>query len=271
MIILRYEDRTSSYLTCKFTQEKELRRVFEKLVDYQARTHCKNNISELEMGIKLMRNQAHGEHTPVTLELQEKVNVLKKELEDIESKPERLISCNDVYEMLKTLRQTTSMKTVQEMVWEVDEDLDGHLNWSEFRLMFNRNIMDSTGLEPSRMFNLVQFMIYDRNENNRVSVDETMKMLYARYSIYDYSDSIIIGSLCLFIYRYGKDRMEVKLKELFGVSMQETGREGGDISFSEFTAAVEGVQLQTFWKTTKGRILSSTGAGKKSMELTKSL
>jgi hypothetical protein len=65
--------------------------------------------------------------------------------------------------------------------------------------------------------------------------------------------------------------MEEKLRELFGGNMQETGREGGDISFSEFTSTVEKVQLQTFWKTTKGRIISSTSAGRKSMELSQTL
>jgi hypothetical protein len=38
-------------------------------------------------------------------------------------------------------------------------------------------------------------MMYDMNSNNFVSVDETMNMLYARY---------------------GRSRMELKLKELFG-------------------------------------------------------
>ena len=127
-----------------------------------------------------MRNQNQGEHTAVTLELQEKVNGFKRELAELDSKAERLVSCDDVYEMLKTLKQKTDKKIVEEIIWEVDEDLDGKLSWSEFRLMYNRNIMDRTGLEPCKMFNLVQFMIYDRNENNRVSVDETMNMLYAR-------------------------------------------------------------------------------------------
>lgn len=119
---------------------------------------------------------------------------------------------------------------------QVDDDLDQCLNWTEFRLMFTRNIMDNCGLEPSKMFNLTQFLIYDHNGNGRVSVDETMNMLYARY---------------------GRVKMETKLKELFGENMHETGREGGEISYQEFIRAVEKVQVQAFWGTTMGMIVAS--------------
>lgn len=49
--------------------------------------------------------------------------------------------------------------------------------------MFFRNINDQTGLEPSKLYNMVQFMLYDVDNNVNVSVDETMNMLYERQVI----------------------------------------------------------------------------------------
>lgn len=37
--------------------------------------------------------------------------------------------------------------------------------------------------------------------------------------------------------------MEIKLKELFGHNMQETGREGGEINFTQFTESFEKSQM----------------------------
>ncbi len=59
--------------------------------------------------------------------------------------------------------------------------------------------------------------------------------------------------------------MELKLKELFGEDMHETGREGGEIDFSKYIAAVERIQLQTFYGTTKGRISAMKDTYRKKM------
>jgi hypothetical protein len=53
--------------------------------------------------------------------------------------------------------------------------------------------------------------------------------------------------------------MEQKLKELFGEDMHETGREGGEITFTKFLKAIEKVQLNMFLSTTKGKIAASKG------------
>ena len=57
--------------------------------------------------------------------------------------------------------------------------------------------------------------------------------------------------------------MESKLKELFGEDMHETGREGGEITFTKYLNAVERVQMNIFLSTTKGAIAASKGFGKK--------
>jgi len=49
-------------------------------------------------------------------------------------------------------------------------------------------------------------MIFDSNENGRVSVDETMAFLHARY---------------------GRGELDIRLKSLFGQDMTETGGEVG--------------------------------------------
>jgi hypothetical protein len=88
----------------------------------------------------------------------------------------------------------------------------------------------------------VQFLIYDLNKNGLVSVDETMNMLYARH---------------------GRATMELKLRELFGSNMAETGLQGGEISFTQYLEAVEKIQMGTFWGTTKGRIAAMKSSYKK--------
>ena len=60
-------------------------------------------------------------------------------------------------------------------------------------------------------------MIFDQNENGAVSVDETLSFLQARY---------------------GRTGLELKLKELFGEDMVETGSEGGEIDFLTYLDAV---------------------------------
>ena len=239
-------------------EEKELRRVFNLLSDYSRKIRIQGEISSItdimHGGKQRITNTNQDTHV-VNMERFEnnveachkRIDELEWELENLNANPAKKISVADVSEMVRRLRNKTPNKIdMQEMLWEVDEDLDQALNWPEFKLMFTRNILDITGLEPSRMFYLTQFLIYDHNENGMVSVDETMNMLYARY---------------------GRAVMEMKLKELFGDDMHETGREGGEISYDKFQEALHKVQMTKFWATTKGKNLANKGGlGKKNKD-----
>jgi len=81
----------------------------------------------------------------------------------------------------------------------VDENLDGMVDWEEFTLMFERNITDDTPqrLEPSGLFNMVQFMMFDEDNSGSVTVDETMTMIYQRYgkdNLLKVGDSTLFGN-----------------------------------------------------------------------------
>ncbi len=75
---------------------------------------------------------------------------------------------------------TATKAEVLDMIWEVDENLDQCVDWEETHLMFLRNANDVTGLEPSKFYNMIHFMMYDISNSGTVSVDEAMNMLYSR-------------------------------------------------------------------------------------------
>jgi len=80
------------------------------------------------------------------------------------------------------------------MIWEVDDDADQCVDWEEFRTMFYRTRDDDTGCEPRKLFNVVEFLMYDKNISGSIDLDETVTLLYQRY---------------------GKEPVDEKVKELF--------------------------------------------------------
>ena len=131
-------------------------------------------------------------------------------------------------------------------MWEVNEKLDGVIDWEEFHLNFERNIRDKSGLEPASFYHMIQFMIYDRDNNGMVSIDETMNMLYARV---------------------GRDQMESTITKLFGgddgAPIKEVGSQGGEIDFSRYWEVVVREQQKRFGESDLGKVLSEKKQKKK--------
>lgn len=244
-------------------EERQLRRVFDLLCDYQSKKRIEDEINLIRSNASLKPKDV-CDMTPIQTIVEWRVSLgsssctqpdskrlddLFYELDDLKKVDirvgEKKISIGDVAAMMKNLKMKINRKDVEEMVWEVDEDLDSALGWKEFRLMFTRNIMDQSGLEPSRMFNLTQFLIYDNNANGKVSLDETMHMLYTRY---------------------GKHGLDQKVKEIFGPQANSSGREGGDITFPFYLQAVEKVQMQMFLKSCTDAKLNSLEEVRKSTQ-----
>lgn len=67
-------------------------------------------------------------------------------------------------------------------IWEVDDDADGRIDWDEFRTLFFRVRDDQTGYEPRKFFNVVEFLMFDKNNVGSIDLDECMSLLYQRFS-----------------------------------------------------------------------------------------
>mmetsp|Transcript_14825 Transcript_14825/g.27437 ORF Transcript_14825/g.27437 Transcript_14825/m.27437 type:complete len:191 (+) Transcript_14825:49-621(+) len=123
----------------------------------------------------------------------------------------------EVAKVLRELNSNLSKTEVQLMVWEVDEDLDGYVSRQEFETMYKRCVSDQTGLEPRKLFNLVRFLMYDQDFKGRITVEETLQLLYVRY---------------------GMEHLESEIRALFGANEKTEDGTEKSITFNEYLAQI---------------------------------
>ena len=83
--------------------------------------------------------------------------------------------------------------------------------------MYKRCISDDTGLEPRKLFNLVQFLMYDKTFKGRVTVEETLQILYVRY---------------------GRERLDDEIKAIFGEDEKNTDGSEKEITYGEYVEKI---------------------------------
>lgn len=263
---------------------KELKRVYEQLCFFADKAHAVERLNEIgdtlaeyhrplthstrlrSFLLSPNNNSTHGQEDGMsssaelecqracqpedqenmTAELEKEQAALQKTLSEIHNRPIQYIRPQDTAAALKSLGKKVTKKEVQDIMWEVDEKLDGVIDWEEFHLNFERNIRDKSGLEPASFYHMIQFMIYDRDNNGMVSIGETMNMLYARV---------------------GRDQMESTITKLFGgddcAPIKEVGSQGGEIDFSRYWDVVVREQQKRFGESDLGKVLSEKKQKKK--------
>ena len=83
--------------------------------------------------------------------------------------------------------------------------------------MYKRCISDDTGLEPKKLFNLTQFLMYDKKFKGRVTVEETLQILYVRY---------------------GRERLDDEIKAIFGDEEKNDDGSEKEITFGEYVEKI---------------------------------
>ena len=119
-------------LALSLSEERELRRVYDRLSDYHVRSGIHNEIADLQSWQKAAKlklgEKLHGsslvEQNQIEVSYsatQGRIDELRRKLLDFESNPLKTISVNDVSEMFKYLNKRLTKKDFEEMMWEVDE------------------------------------------------------------------------------------------------------------------------------------------------------
>lgn len=254
-IVMPEDKEHQEIITITSNEIKELKRVFRKLCFFAEKAPKIERMKDINS--KLVDLKRLGDEYSSSIEpkddaneaiiLEEELTKLQQELKEIESRTEQHIRPKDAGYAMKSLGKPMTKREIQDLVWEVDEKVDGVIDWQEFKLMFERNVKDTSGLEPSSFYMMVQFMIYDRDDNGKVSVDETMNMLYGRV---------------------GRQKMEESITKLFGGEdgspIVEVGYQGGEIDFEHFWTVSEVEQRKLFDSSELGRNMAEKKGTKRS-------
>ena len=116
------------------------------------------------------------------------------------------IGAMDIARTLQFLGCRPTKSDVELIIWEVDDDLDGFVNRSEFETMYKRCITDFSDLEPRQLYNLVTFLMYDTDFKGRVTVEETLQILFVRH---------------------GREKLDAEIAEIFGTDPKGPELSGG--------------------------------------------
>ena len=167
---------------------------------------------------------------------QKELENLRRVFEAIDKNRDSKLDAKELNAVLVKLGYTAKKQEIEDMIWEVDEDCDKAVNWAEFQGMYHRCREDKTGYEPRRLFNVVEFVMQDKDNSGKVSLDEAMQIIWDRY---------------------GKERFDEQLEELFGTSDLNSGKE---LSLSEFLHSLHATQIKQLSQKVTAKTYKPPGA-----------
>ena len=114
-----------------------------------------------------------------------KLNELKEEKEDSDTqnkKPEIKISQKGLRKMLRLYtNKKYPPEEIEQMIWEVDEDMDGKVSKYEMEKMYKRCIVDKEELEPKKLFYFILFLMFDKENKRSINEEDTLELLRVRH------------------------------------------------------------------------------------------
>ena len=114
-----------------------------------------------------------------------KKNYKNKDDEDEDEKgkkePKKKFSQKALRKVIRKFCNEFAKDELDNMIWEVDENLDGYISEDEFENMYKKCITDENEEEGKKLFYLTQFLMYDKDEKHEICVEDTLEILCARH------------------------------------------------------------------------------------------
>ena len=114
------------------------------------------------------------------LETQNKKNYKIKDDEDMEEKEKKpskkKFSRKALRKIIRKLCNEFAKDELDNMIWEVDENLDGYVSEEEFENMYKKCITDENEEEGKKLFYLTQFLMYDKDQKHEITVEDAKKI-----------------------------------------------------------------------------------------------
>ena len=115
-----------------------------------------------------------------------KKNYKNKDDEDIDEKKastsqKKKFSQKALRKIIRKLCNEFAKDELDNMIWEVDENLDGYVSEDEFENMYKKCITDENEEESKKLFYLTQFLMYDKDQKHEITVEDTLEILCARH------------------------------------------------------------------------------------------
>ena len=82
--------------------------------------------------------------------------------------------------VIRTLCDGYPKDDLDTMIWEADQNLDGYVSEKEFENLYKKCVTDEKQEEAKKLYYLVQFLMYDKDEKHSITVEDTLEILCAR-------------------------------------------------------------------------------------------
>ena len=108
---------------------------------------------------------------------------IKEENEKKEEKKEEKLNKfgkKALRKVFKKLTSTFNKNEINLMIWEVDSNLDGYIDYNEYENMYKRCVIDEKEREPKKLYHLIQFLMFDKEQKGYITEEDTLEVLCIR-------------------------------------------------------------------------------------------